>query len=116
VAQADLIRGIVDGLGGRGAGSIDRVGGHAGGELRQQAHLAGHVRGEHRRHDLAEHHLVYFPAVHLAPVQQLAGGIARQGDGGNVTKDGAALGERSPDAGYDCNPPARPGIGHSTPG
>jgi hypothetical protein len=115
VPQLDLVGCIVDGLRSRGAGPVDGIGRNAGRELGQQAHLPSHVGGKDRRYDLAEHHFVDFLSVHLAAVQQFPRGVARQGDGGDVTKDGTALGKRCADAGDDCHPPARADIDQCCP-
>ena len=105
--RRDLVGGVVDGLSRRGAGAIEGIGRNAGGELGQETHLARHVRREDRGDHLAEDDLVDLAAVELAAIEQLPRGVAGERDGGHVAEDGAALGERSADAGDDRDPPAR---------
>ena len=69
VAERDLVGGVGDGLGRGGAGPVERVGGDAREELRQQAHLARDVRRAHRGDHLAEDHFVDLAAVELAPIR-----------------------------------------------
>src|SRR5688500_6990995 len=95
MSQSDLVGGGVDCLRGRGTGSIDRICGHARRELRQETDLPRYVRRQNRWHDLAEDDLVQLSPVHLAAIEQLPRRMSRQSDGSGVTKDGAALRERS---------------------
>jgi hypothetical protein len=77
MSQPDLVGSVVDGLRGRGARPVDRVGRYAGRKLREQADFAGHIGCQHGGNYLAEHHLVDFPPVDLAPEQQLTRRMAR---------------------------------------
>jgi hypothetical protein len=115
VPHRDLIGGVGDGLGGRGARAVESVGGNAREELGEEAHLAPDVRRECRGDDLAEDHLVHLAAIELAAHQQLAGGVPRERDGRDVAEDGPALGERGTQAGDDGNPSAGPEIVHEAP-
>jgi hypothetical protein len=69
VTQGDLIRGVVDGLSRGGARPIQGVCGDAGGELREEAHLARNIRRQSGRYDLAEDDLVDLTPVHLASIE-----------------------------------------------
>ena len=115
VTQRDLVGGVGDGLGRRGAGAVEGVGRHARQELREQADLAGDVGHEQRGNDLAEDHLVHFAPVDLAPDQQLADGMTGQRDRRDFAKDRSALDERGTQAGDDGDASAWPGFGHGTP-
>ena len=115
VAQRDLVGGIGDGLGRRGAGAVEGVRRHARQELREQADLARDVGHERRGNDLAEDHLVDFAPVDLAPDQQLADGMTGEGDRRDFAEDRSALGERGTQAGDDGDASAWPGFGHGTP-
>ncbi len=108
MTERDLVGGVGDGLSRGGAGAIESIGGNTGKKLRKETHLACDVRRQHRGHDLSEDDFIDLPAVELGAIEQLTRRVASERHRGDITEYGAALGERSAQAGDDRDPAFRP--------
>ena len=94
MSEQDLIGGRGHGLSGGGAGPVQGVRRYGLRKLREQTHLAGHVRRQYGGHHLAEDDLIDVATVEPGPGQQLAGGEPGEGDRGGVFQHGAGPGKR----------------------
>ena len=75
------------------------------GKLGQEADFARDVGHQDGRDHLSEDDLVDLGPGELGPIEQLLGGVARQGHRGDILERRPALREGRPQAGDDGSPP-----------